>query len=264
MIAYRRTGPESDLPLVLLHALPLDSTMWDSVRADLSDIDVLTFDAPGFGESPRGEELSDGEPNTKTFVEAIKARLDELGIKMIALGGLSMGGSVAADFTAAHPDMVAGLALMDTNIDSDDDDRKAFRRGVAERADRGEGYEAVKDWTTTMVGTDTPKEIRDSLDERFKALPNEGLAWIQRAMANREDRSGSVSLVKGPVYFIRGTEDPTASLESYMKLALRTDQPRIKEIEGVGHFAADEKPHELAKILKDFYAHAVRWEETRH
>ncbi len=238
--------------------------MWDTVRDEIPDIDVLTFDAPGFGDSPRGEELSDGEPTTKTFVNAIKEALDELGIKMIALGGLSMGGSVAADFTHAYPEMIAGLALMDTNIDSDDDDRKAFRRGVAEMADRGEGYDAVKEWTTTMVGPDTPQEIRDSLDERFKALPNEGLAWIQRAMANREDRSGAVSLVRGPVYFVRGTEDPTASLESYMKLALRTDQPRIKEIPGVGHFAADEKPVELAKILRDFYNHAARWAKTRH
>ncbi|WP_406712437.1 alpha/beta fold hydrolase [Trueperella pyogenes] len=48
MIAYRRTGPVSDLPLVLLHALPLDSTMWDAVRSELTDIDILTFDAPGW------------------------------------------------------------------------------------------------------------------------------------------------------------------------------------------------------------------------
>lgn len=232
--------------------------MWDAVRGELADVDVLTFDAPGFGKSELTEEFRAGKPNTRTFVAAIKARLDELGIKRIALGGLSMGGSVAADFTVAHPELVAGLALMDTNITSDDDARKAFRRNVAENADAGRGYEMVKDWTTTMVGPEASQEVRDSLDARFRLLPNAGLAWIQRAMANREDRSEAVSLVKGPVYFIRGTEDPTASMESYMRLALRADQPRIKEIEGVGHFAADEKPRELAAILRDFYAHVSR------
>ncbi|QOR48218.1 alpha/beta hydrolase [Trueperella pecoris] len=252
MIAYRRTGPQSELPLVLLHALPLDSTMWDTVREDLSDIDVLTFDAPGFGQSDLSE-FAGGEPNTMAFVEAIKARLDELGIRRIALGGLSMGGSVAADFTATYPQMVAGLALMDTNITADDADRKAFRRNVADNADAGRGYEMVSNWTTTMVGPDAPQEVRDSLDARFRALPNEGLAWIQRAMANRVDRSDAVGMVEGPVYFIRGTEDPTASMESFMTLALGAKQPRIKEIEGVGHFAADEKPHELAPLLREFY-----------
>lgn len=302
--------------------------MWDAVRNELADIDVLTFDAPGFGDSPRGEELStevlvdgeladdeppasaadvtvvdggeaadskpadgrpadretasgkpagietvgrkpvggevtdgkpsDHEPNTAVFVAAIKARLAELGISRIALGGLSMGGAVAADFTVTHPDMVAGLALMDTNITADAADRKAFRREVAKKADRGEGYSTVKDWTTTMVGPAASQVVRESLDERFRALPNEGLAWIQRAMANRGDSSEAVALVDGPVFFIRGTDDPTASLESYMELALAAKKPRIKEIEGVGHFAADENPAELAEILREFYSATQR------
>ncbi len=256
-LAYRRTGNESDLPLVLLHALPLDSTMWDTVRQQLSGTDVLTVDAPGFGESPSGEELSSDNPSTATYVEALKATLDELGIERIALGGLSMGGSVAADFTATYPSMVAGLALMDTNITADDDDRKAFREGVAQKADAGEGYSTVAEWTTSMVGSDATEEVRQSLDKRFRELPDAGLAWIQRAMAAREDRSDAVELVDGPVYFIRGTDDPTASMESFMELALRTKHPRLVEIDGVGHFAADEKPVELAQVLAEFYAAVV-------
>lgn len=232
--------------------------MWDAVRGELADIDILTFDAPGFGDSALTEEFTAGEPSLKTFVAAMKACLDELGIKRIALGGLSMGGSVAAEFTVAHPELVAGLALMDTNINSDKDERKAFRREAADKAAAGHGYETVKDWTTTMVAPDASDEVRASLDARFRALPNEGLAWIQRAMANREDRTDAVALVKGPVYFVRGMEDPTASMEGYMKLALRTDQPRIKEIPGAGHFCADERPAELAAILRDFYTHVTR------
>lgn len=239
------------MPLVLLHALPLDSTMWDGVREELKDLDILTFDAPGFGES--AEWIPEGEPNTKEFVEAIKARLDELGIKKIALGGLSMGGSVAADFTVAHPEYVAGLALMDTGIGKDPEERVAFRRGMADAAERGEGYEAVKGWTTTMVAKNAPTEIRESLDARFKALPNAGLAWIQRAMANRGDSTKAVGLVEGPVYFVRGEDDPTASMEMFMKQALDARDPRIIEIENAGHFSADEQPAELAKILREFY-----------
>lgn len=252
ILAYRRTGTPSDTPLVLLHALPLDSTMWDQVREILADTDILTVDAPGFGASPSGSDLSDDAPSTATYVEALKATLDSLGIEKIALGGLSMGGSVAADFVATYPSMVAGLALMGTNITADDDDRKAFRERVAQLADSGEGYSAVADWTTTMVGSEISEEARTSLDERFRALPNEGLAWIQRALAARVDRSDAVELVEGPVYFIRGTEDPTASLESFMQLALKAKNPRIVEIEGVGHFAADEKPAELAQVLASF------------
>lgn len=254
ILAYRRTGDTTDLPLVLLHALPLDSTMWDQVRELLADVDILTVDAPGFGASPSGTELTDGAPSTASYVAALKATLDSLGISRIALGGLSMGGSVAADFLATYPDMVAGLALMDTNITADDDDRKAFRESVAQLADKGEGYSAVSDWKNTMVGSAISEEARSSLDERFRALPDEGLAWIQRALAQRVDRTDALELVDGPVFFVRGTEDPTASLESYTELALHAKEPRIREIEGVGHFAADEKPAALAEILREFVA----------
>ncbi|MFP7707508.1 alpha/beta fold hydrolase [Trueperella sp. LYQ141] len=256
MLSYIRTGPTTDLPLVLLHALPLDSTMWDQVRELLPDRDIITVDAPGFGKSPRGEEFAEGDPAISTYVEALKARLDDLGVTRMGLAGLSMGGSVAAQFTAAYPQMVAGLALIDTNITADDPDRQAFRRNMAERADAGEGYSAVENWTTIMVGSECTDEVRASLDARFKVLRNDGLAWIQRALADRPDSSAAVGMIDGPVFFVRGMDDPTASLESYQELGARCRNPYYVEIPGAGHFTADEKPAELARAL-DVFAHAT-------
>ncbi len=253
-LAYQRSGVKSALPLLLLHALPLDSTMWDEVRSRLGDIDVLTIDAPGFGKSVAGNELGDGSPSIGAYVQEIKAVLDELGIARVAVGGLSMGGSVAAEFVACYPDMVAGLALMDTNITADDQERKDFRENIAQQADAGKGYEAVQNWTTIMLAPNVASEVRASLDARFQKLPNAGLAWIQRAMALREDRADVVELVDGPVYFVRGSDDLTCDLESFMHLALHAKRPRIIEIEGAGHFTADEKPAELAEVLQEFVA----------
>ncbi|MFC5369781.1 alpha/beta fold hydrolase [Arcanobacterium bovis] len=252
-LAYKRTGTPSELPLLLLHALPLDSSMWDGVRSYLGDRDILTVDAPGFGDSIAGEQLGDGTPSLGAYSQAIADTLDELGIERVALGGLSMGGSVAADFVARFPARVAGLALMDTNITADDAKRKEFREQVAQRAEAGHGYETVKQWTTTMLAKETPQAVRDDLDARFRALPNKSLAWIQRAMGAREDRLDAVSLVDGWVYLIRGSQDATCSLESLMNIALRAKKPRIVEIEEAGHFTADEKPEELAQVLAEFH-----------
>lgn len=256
-LAYRRTGPKSDLPLVLLHALPLDSSMWDLVRVELADIDVLTVDAPGFGASPTGAELSADAPNMACYVAALHETLQVLAIDRIALGGLSMGGAVAADFTATYPAMLAGLALMDTNIAGDTPERRAGREKVAEQADAGRGYRTVEDWSTTMVGSDASTAVRKQLDAQFRQLPNAGLAWIQRAMAARSGNADAVELVEGPVYFVRGSEDPTCSLEMLQQWSLRAQHPRIVEIDGAGHFTAVEKPVELADILREFYIAAT-------
>ncbi|MDO5025501.1 MAG: alpha/beta hydrolase [Trueperella sp.] len=252
-LAYHRTGPQSDLPLVLLHALPLDGTMWDAVRTELADIDILTVDAPGFGASLAGAELSAAAPNMASYVAALHETLQALEIDRMALGGLSMGGAVAADFTASYPAMIAGLALMDTNIDADTPERRAGRERTAAQADAGRGYRAVEDWTTTMVGSAATPAIRKQLDAQFRQLPNAGLAWIQRAMAARSGNVDAVELVSGPVYLVRGAEDPTCSLETLQQWSLRAQQPHIVEIAGAGHFTAVEKPAELASVLREFY-----------
>ncbi|MGB4634690.1 MAG: alpha/beta hydrolase [Arcanobacterium sp.] len=254
---YRRSGPKGNVPLVLLHALPVNQTMWDQVRSELPDVDLITVDAPGFGNSPEAEEFNPGPPSGDTYINALKATLDLLGVDKIALGGLSMGGSFAADFATAYPAMVAGLALMDTNIGADDQDRKDFREQVAQACDAGEGYDAVKMWLekghpADMIGSDISDEVRADLDRRFQELKTPGLAWIMRALAEREDATDVIELIDGPVYFIRGSDDPTCSLEYFMELALKAKSPRIVEIEGAGHFTADEKPVELAQVLREF------------
>ncbi|ADH92127.1 alpha/beta hydrolase [Arcanobacterium haemolyticum] len=257
MLSFRRTGNVSDCPLVLLHALPLDATMWDRVRELLAPIDVITVDAPGFGESPAGSEIAE-DPSVAAYVQALKETLDHHGVQQILLGGLSMGGSVAAEFVATYPEMIRGLALMDTGIGADNQDRQAFRRDMAQRAEEGRAFEILEDWKDSMTGSEVTPEIQESLVARFKAAPGEGLAWIQRALATREDRSDAVELVEGPVFFIRGTDDPTASLEYFMNLALKAKEPRILEIEGAGHFTADEKPEELAQALSEFVQRCAR------
>lgn len=252
-LAMRRTGTPSDCPLVLIHALPLDSSMWDGVREQLPQVDIITVDAPGFGKSPAGEEFSE-VPSIPAYASAIKAVLDAENVERIKIGGLSMGGAVAAEFVAQYPQMVAGLALMDTGIGADDAEKQTFRENMAQMAENGKAYEAVENWTTTMVSPNVTAQVRESLDRRFRQIPGAALAWIQRAMAARLDRTDAVELVDGPVYFIRGTDDATCSLEYLMHLALRAEHPRIVEIEDAGHFSADEQPAALAKILCDFVA----------
>lgn len=247
----KRSGAPSSCPLVLIHALPLDSSMWDQVRENLQEVDIITVDAPGFGESPAGENFSE-TPSIPAYASAIKAVLDDAGVTQIKIGGLSMGGAVAAEFVAQYPEMIAGLALMDTGIGADDEGKRAFRENMADMAENGQAYEAVANWTTTMVSPNVTAEVQTSLDQRFRKIPGDALAWIQRAMANRLDRTDAVELVDGPVYFVRGSDDVTCSLEYLMNLALRAERPRIVEIENAGHFSADEQPAALAEILAEF------------
>ena len=257
VLATQRTGTASKLPFLLLHAMPLDSTMWDLVRDRLGSIDVLTVDAPGFGGAPSGAELDEryghSEPTLKSFVEAIRETLDELGIERIVLGGMSMGGTVAATFAQTYPERVAALALMDTNIGVDDAEHAAVRREGIALCEEGKGYESVKEWTNLLVSSASPESVRQSLDRRFRLFNSASLAWLQKALLGRESAIGALTAVDGPILLERGADDAMCSFALLQQWKELAPHARIVEIQGAGHFVADEQPEVLANALADFY-----------
>lgn len=262
-LAYRRTGPVTDTPLLLLHAMPLDGSMWDAMRACMPDVDILSVDAPGFGGSPTGAKLEQDFPPPdpsaeepalmEVYVDALVATLEALGITQVVVAGVSMGGAAAAALTDRHPEMVRGLAIIDSNIGADTPETRAKRRRTIELCDAVRAYDTVKDWTTTMVSPAASQEMRAKLDALFREVPSAGLAWLQRAQLTRKDRRGAVEKVEGPVLLMRGDDDPTCSREMLEELRLRARDARIVEVVHAGHFAPYEQPEVCAQLLGDFW-----------
>jgi pimeloyl-ACP methyl ester carboxylesterase len=80
-------------PLVLLHPLGADHTMWDPVRERLDGRrEVIALDLPGFGAAPP---ISPSAPSD--LARAIGERLDALGVHRPHVAGNSLGGWVALE-----------------------------------------------------------------------------------------------------------------------------------------------------------------------
>ena len=95
-LAAHRRGPAGDVPLVLLHAFPLDATMWEPV-VELLDVPTLCLDLPGFGGSPGSRELAHEHrrrvaPSIDNAAAEVLEALDAEGIERAVVAGLSMGG----------------------------------------------------------------------------------------------------------------------------------------------------------------------------
>ena len=97
------------LPVVLIHGVGLDHTMWDLVVARLStELRVLRYDIVGHGQTPALAERL-------TFVDLSRQLTDVLGshgVNRIAVVGFSLGALIAQDFTLAHPERVASFIAM--------------------------------------------------------------------------------------------------------------------------------------------------------
>src|SRR5436190_15459243 len=109
--------------LVLLHAYPLDHSMWQNQMEVFSRrYRVITPDVFGFGGSqrPRAWAMAD-------MGNALLALLDQLNIGTCTLAGLSMGGYISLPFALAHPDRIERLVLAHTRARADFDAEKAAR-----------------------------------------------------------------------------------------------------------------------------------------
>lgn len=133
-VHLRDEGPKDALPIILLHGSNADLHTWEPWAAALkNDYRVIRIDQVGHGltgPDPQGDYTRDN------YVEHIRRVADALGLDRFIIGGNSMGGKHAVSFTAAHPERVMGLVLVDASgmpmlvpRAMEDDGEKGKRRG---------------------------------------------------------------------------------------------------------------------------------------
>ena len=265
-LAAHRRGPAGDVPLVLLHAFPLDATMWEPV-VELLDVPTLCLDLPGFGGSPGSRELAHEHRRRvapsldNAAAEGLEA-LDAEGIERAVVAGLSMGGYVAMAFAERAPDRLAGIGLLNTKAAADTPEAKANRLRVADLAATSAGARAVAPMLDTMVGVTSRErnpEVVSDLRERLAAAPPAGIVFAQRAMADRPDRLGVLAELgrRGlPALVLHGAEDSMMSEELHREMADALDTELVVLPE-VGHISALEAPQAVAEALADLHARAT-------
>ncbi|MFJ4190465.1 alpha/beta fold hydrolase [Kitasatospora sp. NPDC089509] len=119
-------------PVVLLHGSGMDSRLWDAVVPTLArHHDVIRYDARGLGRSAPPDRPFDDLADLRTV-------LDHFRLTRPALVGLSMGGETALDFTLAHPDRVAALALIGASVSGHDWPPSPDTTAYAEARRRGD------------------------------------------------------------------------------------------------------------------------------
>jgi pimeloyl-ACP methyl ester carboxylesterase len=97
-------------PIVLVHGLTFDRRMWDPVLAALpSDRCALALDLPDHGGSPgiEGRGLA-------PVVEAVRAAVQDAGLRRPVIAGHSIGGPIATIYASDHD--VAGAVAIDAPL----------------------------------------------------------------------------------------------------------------------------------------------------
>lgn len=242
-------------PLLLLHAFPLDHSIW-SGQDELSDeFRVIAPDQRGFGRS-------DGPPpaSIAQLAEDAIALLDALHVTEPAVVcGLSMGGYVAQHVAVRHPDRVRALILADTKLEADAPEARAARGELAAKVEQL-GPEVV---ATAMIPNLLARSEAARINPRrpgieaaiLRTIRSTPVATITAALAAlgaRPDMSESLRRVAVPVLLVVGAEDtitPPACMER-AKAVLA--QPRLFVMPHAGHLAPLEDPATFNAAVRAF------------
>ena len=243
------------VPLVLLHAFPLNSAMWSSQREGLADgCRVITPDLRGFGGTPLGSD----EPSLDVVADDVARLLDGYALDRVVLGGLSMGGYVAMAFLRRHGPRVRALVLADTKASADPEPARANRERIARALDDDpESSVLVDEVLPKLVGA-TTMERRQLVFGRVKGLvqqaPAAAAAWAQRAMAARPDSFDTLRSVDVPTLVVVGEEDALTPPDDAEAMVATVPGAQLVRIAGAGHLTAVETPDEFNQAVRDLVA----------
>jgi 3-oxoadipate enol-lactonase len=249
-IDYRDEG--TGLPVVFVHAYPLNKTMWDDQVAALEGrCRIITLDLRGFGQSSAPA----GSFSIDDMAADVRALLSALSIDRAALIGLSMGGYVSLAFYRQYPGAVLGIVLADTRASADTPEGRERRMKAAEKAEAEGSAALAEDMIQALLAPSTVA-TRPDLVARVRAMMEgnkpQALAAAQRAMAGRPESTGLLSKMSFPAMVIVGGADALTPPAEAEAMASSIPGARFRVIDEAGHLSNVEAPAEFNNALTEF------------
>jgi pimeloyl-ACP methyl ester carboxylesterase len=249
-LAFNDQG--TGLPLVFLHAFPLNRTMWQEQEEALSSrFRVITIDLRGHGES-------DAPLWRYTLDQAaddVIGLLNHLSIQQAVFIGLSMGGYILFALYRKYAERVKGLVLADTRAQADTAEGKAARFQMAQTAYRN-GPSAVADIMIPKLLSPTTIQTKPELVRRVRRMIEDnqisGIAGDLMAMAERPDSVPLLKQITCPTQIIVGEEDiPTPPADAKL-MADEIPDIRLAVIPAAAHLSNLEQPDNFSEIVRAF------------
>jgi len=233
--------------VVLLHAFPLDHTMWEPQIAALKDrYNVLAPNIRGFGPTEAG-------PWTiEQAADDLAKYLTRINISSCALAGLSMGGYIAIPFYAKYPDRVEKLVLANTRARADNETEKQARTEMI-AALQGAGVSILPERMLPRLLKPNPAvEVVQKVRSTIGRTNSAAAIYALMAMRDRPDASTVLHRITCPTLVIAGEHDVVARIDECRAMAETIPNARYVEIPDAGHLSNLENPAEFNRVLLEF------------
>ena len=255
-LAYNDQG--QGLPLVFLHAFPLNRSMWAAQEQALtSKFRVVTIDLRGHGES----DAPLWHYSLDQAADDVRALLDQLSIHQAIFIGLSMGGYILFAFYRKYAECVKGLILADTRAQPDTEEGREGRFQMAQIAYQ-KGASAIADIMIPKLLSPATihakPEIVSQVRTMIESTHISGIAGSLMAMAERPDSIPLLRQISCPTQIIVGQLDQATPPSDAKLMAEQIPNARLAVIPDAAHLASLEQPERFTQIIAAFAADLSR------
>ncbi|WP_375157179.1 alpha/beta fold hydrolase [Bradyrhizobium sp. RDT46] len=171
-----------------------------------------------------------------------------------ALAGHSMGGYIALEIMRRAPERVMKLALINTQARPDTPEATARRRGLMERARRGE-LRAIREESFPELVHPSRRDdagILELVHAQDEDVGVEGYLRQQAAIIARVDSRPSLSAISCPTLVLTGDADNTIPNAFSKEMAEAIAGARLVILDRCGHLPQAEQPDATARALTEW------------
>ena len=254
-LAYLEAGGSHGRTLMLLHAFPLTSAMWQAQLADPPPgWRVVAPDFAGLGSSDDHDRLTVALDD---YAHDVVTLIDRLGVGRVVVAGVSLGGYVALALARLVPDRLAGLVLVDTKAPADGAEARAGRAHMLEVLSNDGTGGVADDMVSKLLGETSRREQPALVDlVRSIILTNdpEGVRRAVLRLRDRPDATPVLETIRVPALVVVGDEDVLTPPPEAERLAEGIAGARLERIPAAGHLSSLEQPAAFNRVLADFLA----------
>jgi (E)-2-((N-methylformamido)methylene)succinate hydrolase len=234
-------------PIVLIHGVGMDHTMWNEVAAAMSS-PITTYDLLGHGGAPAlpcGSTIAD-------FVDQLDAIAPSGSVDLV---GFSLGALIAQAFTLAYPERVRRLVLLSGVFNRSPDETAAILERVADVRDGGylaNVATAIDRWFSADFAAARP-DMLAAVTQRLATNDVGSYASAYEVFGTADhDLAQLVANITCPTLAVTGERDPRSTPAMTHALAARVRNGRAVIVPGVRHLLPLEVPSLVAEMIESF------------
>ncbi|WP_397474450.1 alpha/beta fold hydrolase [Pusillimonas sp.] len=251
---YRTEGPVDGHPVVLLHAIATNSSLWSAqIPVWASAFRLICIDLPGHGDSPD----VDSELDLNGYAACVCEVLDELRIDCASLVGLSFGGMVAQAFALQYPERIRSLVLAHSSVRTAEAVRGIWNGRIARFEKDGmesQVMPTLERWFTRAFAESSPLTLI-WLSEQILRTTHKGYVSAIKAIQSL-DYLDKIKAIKVPALVVAGEEDSAVPPAAAAKIAEQMGNARTLVLAGAAHLGNLERPVEFTEAVGAFLSNA--------